>query len=313
MSNNNTLLCDLGGTHARFARFVKKGEYDHFKKYRLNDFSSFSDIIHKYYQDVHLSFTEVRFAVARAVIDSRIHYKRHAGDPNYEIDFQALSREFEWRNLIHLNDLEAGAHGLNHLDESQTEIVIKATNKPWSDKKILISVGTGIGHSGISGSEILETPGGHWLPITVTEEQRKIETFIRRKKDKNFALIMEDFVSGHGLKAIAEYSSGFPNAQTSPDEFMEDLKTNPDAVRLFFEFLGIHANTITACTGYYGGVYVTGGVIDNLIKHGLTDWPAFEAFYRPNMVQSVEYRLNGCAVFHVTNDELPLLGLTMLN
>ena len=66
MSNNQkTLLCDMGGTHARFANLVSKGEYSDFKKYRLNEFDSFSAIIQKYMDDCGLKFTHARFAVAR--------------------------------------------------------------------------------------------------------------------------------------------------------------------------------------------------------------------------------------------------------
>lgn len=304
------LLCDVGGTHARFAKYESKGEYSNFKKYRLNDFESFEGIVGTYYKDTNSKFETARFACARTPVDGRIQYKRHAGDPDFEINFNDTQSHFGWSDLSVLNDLSAGAYGLTLLGNDDTHVVLSNTEKPWNDSRLLISVGTGVGHSGIHNGNILDAPGGHWFPITVTEEHRKVEKFIRSKKDENFTLIMEDFVSGHGLRSVAECTSAFPNDDMTPDEFLRELKNNPDAIRLFFEFLGIYANTFTAMTGFYGGIYLTGGVIDNLIKHDLVNWEAFESYFRPAMVHGVTHRLESASVNYVLHDELPLLGLT---
>lgn len=313
MSNNdNILLCDMGGTHARFAQHESQGVYSNFKKYRLRDFQSFEDIIQFYMDDTGLEFSDARFSLARTPMNGRIEYARHAGDPEYIIDFNLIEEKFNWSKPQYLNDLEAAAHGVKHLDNNQTETVLGAQGEKWNDNKIVISVGTGVGHAGIFNNQIIRTTGGHWLPITVTEEQRKIESFIRKKKDKSFALIMEDFVSGRGLRDIAEATSGQSNESLSPSNFMQNLKNNPDAIRLFFELLGLYAHNIVSITGFYGGVYLTGGVIDNLIKNNLIDWSAFEKYFRPDMVDGVTHRLDSTQISYVLHDELPLLGLTSL-
>ena len=43
-----TLICDTGGTHARFACSNASGHMDHFYKYALNDFAAYEDIIQTY-------------------------------------------------------------------------------------------------------------------------------------------------------------------------------------------------------------------------------------------------------------------------
>ena len=308
--SNNTLLCDMGGTHARFARYESMGEYSHFKKYRLNDFNAFEDIVQKYHDDTGLKFDTARFSVARTPMNGVIEYARSAGDPDYIIDFNVVEKQFGWADAVYLNDLEAAAHGANILKSDQIKTILESKGDIWNNHKIIISVGTGVGHAGIFDDKIMRTTGGHFLPITVTEDHRKIEKFIRRKKDADFSLIMEDFVSGHGLRSIAEYTSAFPNDDMSPQEFMQDLKNNPDAIRLFFEFLGLYAHNITSATGFYGGIYLTGGVIDSLIKHDLVNWNAFETYFRPAMVSVVQQRLNGTSMNYILHDELPLLGLT---
>jgi len=313
MSNKgNILLCDMGGTHARFAKFESNGQYSHFKKYRLNKFQSFDAIVTQYMDNVGMAFGTARFAVARRPENGVIKYKRFAGDPDYEINFPALERQFGWSDCVYLNDLAAGAYGVRVLNESQLSTVIDATVSPITDNTILISVGTGVGHAGITDKEILQTAGGHYLPVSVTDEHRQLEAFVRSKKDENLCLIMEDFVSARGLRMIAEYVTGRPNNNDSNPQFFKDLANQPDVTRLFFEFLGMHTHNLVNVFGFYGGVYFAGGVIDYLIRHDLANWAAFSEYFKPSMVSSVNDRLNGCAVYYVTHDELPLLGLSTL-
>jgi glucokinase len=308
----NILLCDMGGTHARFAKFESMGHYAQFKKYRLNAFSSFDAIITKYLDDTKAQFATARFAVARRPDKGVIKYKRFSGDPDYEINFPALEQQFNWKHCQYFNDLEAAAYGAHILKPEQVQPVIHTTKDAITDNKILVSVGTGVGHAGIQNTSILPTAGGHYLPITVTNEHRKLESFIRNKKDKNLSLIMEDFVSSRGLRMIGEFTSDKPNDDQNNEEFLHGLKSNPDAVRLFFEFFGMHIHNLVSVFGFYGGVYIAGGVVDHLIKNKLTDWGAFDTYFKPSMVSSVNDRLCGCSVDYVLHDELPLLGLTTL-
>jgi glucokinase len=308
----NILLCDMGGTHARFAKLAQHGKYTDFKKYKLHDFPSFEDIVHAYIDETNFVFQNARFAVARTPQNGVISYKRFAGDPDYTIDFNTIKKQFGWNELTILNDLEAGAHGACVLDKTQSQILIPSKTDKINDHKILISVGTGVGHAGIMNGQILRTAGGHFFPVTVTSQHRKFESFIRARKGDELALIMEDFVSARGLRMITEYVSGKKNDSMSNAEFMIHLKEYPDATHLFFEFLGLHAQNLVSVMGFYGGVYVNGGVIDYLIKYDLADWDAFAKFLRPSDMTSVLYRLQSAPVHYVIHDELPLLGLASL-
>lgn len=315
MSNNNEniLLCDMGGTHARFACFVKKGCYSDFYKYKLHDFDSFESIIRRYTDDTGMKFDSARFALARTPINGVISVKRFAGDPDFDIDFNRLQSVFQWREARFLNDLEAGAYGCTALASTQVRPLLIRNGDAWNDDKIVISVGTGVGHAGIFAGKIIKTCGGHYLPVTVTGEHRAIESHIRTQKDPALSLIMEDFVSARGLRMIAEYVSGQSIAGDNPEDMFDVLKNHPDAARLFFEFLGMHAQNLVSVFGFYGGVYLAGGVIDHLILQGLTDWDAFTRYFRAPMLETVTARLESCPVYYVLHDELPLLGLTVIN
>lgn len=310
---NHTLLCDIGGTHARFARLVETGSYDHFKKYKLNAFQSFQDIVNQYCTDMaDFRFEQARFSVARTPMNGRIEYKRYAGDPDYVIDFNIVESQQGWNDVPYLNDLEAAAYGVQMLSPSQVQTVLNAEGETWNDHKIIISIGTGIGHAGVMDGYIMRTCGGHFLPVTVTDEHKALEQFIRGRKNANFALIMEDFLSGHGMQSIAEFVTGIHYNDVTNHDFLKILHTTPAITRLFFEMLGIYAQTVVSVTGSYGGVYLTGGMIDILMANHLTNWAAFAEFLRPPMVHGVIHRLKSTSVHYVLHDELPLLGLTGL-
>lgn len=313
MSNNeNILLCDMGGTHARFARLIQNGEYADFQKYKLTEFESFESIIQRYMDDTGLTFTQARFALARTPINGVINIKRFAGDPDFDIDFNRLQSTFQWQDVQFLNDLAAGAHGCTALNDSQVQKVVSDHGDKWNDNAIVISVGTGVGHAGIYGHHILETCGGHYLPVTVTDEHRAVEAYIRQHKDAELSLIMEDFVSARGLRMITEYIVQDETITVTDENLHDILKTHPDAIRLFFEFLGLHAHNLAIAFGFFGGICLAGGVIDHLVKHDLADWDAFESMLRPHMLETVNLRLRSIPVYYVLHDELPLLGLTVI-
>jgi glucokinase len=311
--NNNTLLCDIGGTHARFARLRDKGRYADFKKYRLNEFERFEDIVQNYIDDTGLAFNEARFAAAKTVVNGVISYKRTSIDPDYDINFPALQSHFKWEKLLQLDDMVpamAGALYLNAERRGDLNIVVPSSSDQWNDHKIVMSIGTGLGLSHAMNGVPFVTPGGHFLPLTVTQEQREIESFIRKNKNPELSLIMEDFVSLGGLRMIDAYYTGHIDTKSGADDFMLSLKSRPDVPRLFFEFLGLAAHMVVGATGFYGGLFLTGGVLDHLVRAGIAHWDAFEAYFRVPLIPVMNDRFNSVPVHYVLHDELPLLGLT---
>lgn len=305
------LLCDMGGTHARFARMTASGYYADFKKYRLDAFQSFNDIVRAYCEDTGAIFDAARFAVARTPVNGVISYKRFAGDPDYHIDFNEMESVFGWNDVQYFNDLEAGAYGTMALTDAQKRCVITASGQSRYGGQTLISVGTGVGHACIRNGTVFPTHGGHMLPVTASDEHRAFADFIRMGKDADLSLIIEDFVSARGLLTAYQFISG-DQSDKEGEALFECLASNREAVRLFFEFLGIHAHMIVSCTGFYGNVFLAGGVIDQLVHYGLCDWSAFEKYFRPAMVSVVKDSLNATSVDYVLHDELPLLGLTVV-
>ena len=315
MSNSDhiILLSDIGGTHVRFARYEGEGAYSRFKKYKLHDFDSFDQAVQRYMTETGQVFTSARFSTAIIPVNGIASYTRYDGERDYPIDFNALEKKFDWKACSVLMDSTAAGYAMRSIHPEDADIILKGQGNDFRNgNKVLLAVGTGIFHALTTDTTVSCYTDGHYLPVTVTEEQRKVEAFIRAKKDKEFSLIMEDFVSARGLRSIAEYITGVPNEGMSYEEFAGHLRDYPDAIRLFFEFLGLYAHNVVSVTGFYGGVYLSGGVIDMLIRYGLTDWDAFVVFFRPPMLPIVNDRLASAGVYYVTHNELPLLGLTMV-
>lgn len=307
-----TLLVDIGGTHARLAILDSPGRYSGFHKYRLNDVAGFADIIRRYQQDTGRAFNQARFAHAREAVDGVIAYKRHAGDADYAIDFNALKKEFGWSSTARFNDLEAAMMGVPFLTPAHhVDPVITSSGAPENDHRLLVSIGTGQGHAALINGAVIKTHGGHFLPPVMEGKIHEgLRAFIRAKKDSAYSVMIEDFISSRGLCHMAEYVSGQEVTDVFDGTLVGLMKENPDIARLFFDYLGAQAHVVAGGTGLYGGVYYTGGVIDYLYDHDLCDWAAYHRTLKSRMVSVVDQSYASIPVYYVRERELPLLGLT---
>ena len=253
-----------------------------------------------------------RFATARLPENGRISYKRFAGDPDFLIDFDALKNHHSWSSTFIYNDLEAAAYCLPSLKQTQLMTIKDLQQSPENNHKILIAIGTGVGHAACTDKGVFKTMGGHYQPVLVTDEHHLIAQKMQHKKGKNDLLIMEDFLSSKGLIHLIEIIS---NQNISPEHHKDltpILMSYPDAGRLFFEFLGLHMQIIASATGFYGGIYISGGVIDHLVAQNLAQWDHMIKYFIPDLLPVVKNALDKAPIFYVKETELPLLGLTYI-
>ena len=83
-------------------------------------------------------------------------------------------------------------------------------------------------------------------------------------------------------------------------------------LRLFWEFLGLYCNMLVSACGAYGGIYLTGGVIDEMSAEGKTDARSCARyFYRP-MVPVVVESLTATPVYLCKEPNMPIRGLAAL-
>ena len=283
------VLADLGGTNLRLARGDAPSVVSTFK---IKDHLSFESVLKQYAPEA----SDLYLASAITPLDGVIEDVRFTKDSHWRIDLRALGKTM---TVNVLNDLEAAAYGLVRIDRESLPLLLKPTRNQaqfTAPPKILVSIGTGIGHAYIHEKQgwpplVQRTHGGWIMPFGVGAEHQKIMDLLRGHKDRGRDFIMEDIVSGHGLWTLQE------------------LIGKKDALRLFWEFLGLYCNTLATVSGGYGGIYLTGGIIDDMVADDAFDAESFRTFFVRPLAASVVESLSATPVYYCHDINLPVLGL----
>lgn len=283
------VLADLGGTNLRLA---KGDDPDAVSTFLIRDYPSFESVLDSYAPDVSSIYLASAITPLKDVIEDR----RFKEDAHWRIDIASLRQRMRVKVL---NDLEAAAHGLARVENGTLPFLLKPTADQTQfscPPKILISVGTGIGHAFIfekpSWPPLVQRTHGGWIPpMAVTSEQRDVTEIMRARIPAGRDLVMEDLASGNALWG------------------MQELFGKKDGARLFWEFLGLYCNALATVSGAYGGIYLSGGVIDDMAADHAFDADAFKAYFIRPVVASVVESLSATPVRYCHNVNLPVLGL----
>ncbi len=288
------VLADLGGTHLRLAKTSAPGKVT---KYKIADYHDINTVLREYAPRIDALYLAAAIHPRDGIIeDCRFNDKSH-----WRIDLTGLKKDFSLSRLVVLNDLEAAAHALAALsgDDLRTLLPPKE-DKPHFEHppKLLIGIGTGIGHAYLHERPgyppfVQRSHGGHMPALAVTGEQKALveKMLLAKKHDRD--LIVEDMVSG----------TGFENLKALVDE--------QTALRLFWEFLGLYCNMLVSVSGAYGGVYLTGGVMDEMLAAKMADMAAFEKYFLRPMVPVVVESLSSTSVYYTQEQNLPIAGLAV--
>lgn len=284
----SVVLADLGGTNLRLAH---GGDISDIATFRIKDYPSFDSVLKKYAPEVSNLYLASAVTPLKGVIEDDRFKETH-----WRIDLNTLGRDMQ---VNVLNDLEAAAYGLVSIDRNALPFLLKPTAEQTQfdcPPKILVSIGTGIGHAYIHEKQgqkpfVQRTHGGWIMPFGVGAEHQEIMDLLRNHKNRGRDFIMEDIVSGHGLWTL------------------QDLIGKKDALRLFWEFLGLYCNTLATVSGGYGGIYLTGGIIDDMVVDAAFDAESFRKFFMRDVVASVVESLSATPVYYCHDVNLPILGL----
>ncbi len=286
----SVILADLGGTNLRLAR--GDSPYD-IKTYQIKDFPSFETVLGDFESDI----TSLFLASAVTPLGGIIEDDRFVKAAHWRIDVNDLSKHM---HVTVLNDLEAAAYGLAAIDSKNLSELLKPSSPQTQfshPPKLIVSIGTGIGHAYIFEKPnmppfVQKTHGGWITPFGIGSEHQKIMDLMRRKADGGRDPIMENIVSGHGFWTLQKEIG------------------KEDATRLFWEFLGLYCNTLATTAGAYGGLYLTGGIIDDMVLDKTVDVKSFEKFFIRPLASSVVESLSSVPVYYCHDINLPVLGLS---
>lgn len=290
------VLADLGGTHLRLAR---SHDLKNIEKFVIRDFPDIDMVLREYEEKIETLY----IAAAIQPIEGIIEDKRFGDKSDWVIDINKLKSALNIKNIVIVNDLEAAAYGVLKLKHNQTQFLIEPEIEQFHfsyPPKLIVGVGTGIGHAYLFDKEnsrpfVQRSHGGH-MPIPVaSDEQMETVQKIRLSQERKRDFIVEDIVSGSGLIGLKAH-------------YGDDI-----ALRLFAEFLGVYCNVLVSNVGAYGGVYLTGGVMDELVGRQQFDKESFKKYFLPRAVPVVQECLNATPVYYVREPNMPILGLSFLS
>ncbi len=306
-----SILADIGGTFVRFAS-AEAGAPDHIAKYKVEDFESLETALGQYCEEQGLE-TSGSLRIATAGYEDAGVWK-FVNQNKWIIDPAGLNQA-GWTIEIILNDFEAGVWALTNLAAEDVETLKDASGA--SKNKCLLGPGTGLGlgylHDG-DPPHVQKTHGGHMPVATLTDEQFMIVQTAQRLKTDQTIPVFENFVSGPGLYNIYAAQcliSGKIRRADTPEAMLKETQDPQvqEALRLFHEFFGLFAATAVITGHAYGGLYLTGGVLERLIEVNQFDFELFEKWFCVESVGSVTHDLKATPIYHITYPYPALKGL----
>ncbi|MCB9989614.1 MAG: glucokinase [Rhodospirillales bacterium] len=270
MTENYGLIADIGATNARFALANAQG----FHSEKVLSCAAYPGPVEaaQAYLDQTSSKENIRraaFSIAGPVDGDRFAMTNHAWTFSIEQTRKALQLEsFEL-----LNDFEALALGIPHLQDSEIRQI--GSGQPKEHAPIGITgPGTGLGVASLiwNGSQYQAIPGegGH---VTIpARTQREFDIF-HTLRDRYRHVSAERVCSGKGLGNIYDAIRQLDNRDDLPPRTPEDISTLAlnkscavceECLDLMMGFLGAVAGNLALTIGAKGGIYIAGGIINQL-------------------------------------------------
>ena len=315
------LAGDIGGTNTRLAFF--EGTPDRLTPVVIDIFPSRD---HKGPEEIAKVFLAKHnqtaaaacFGIAGAVRDGRVE------TPNlpWVVDARHIAQELGLPEVHLINDLEANAHGIALLAESDF-VVLNAGAPGATGNRALISAGTGLGEAGL-----LAEPGGGYRPFPSEgghvdfAPRNELEMDLLRYLMGRFERVSyERVLSGPGLYNIYQFlrdtgrgeepawlgeqiAQGDPSAPISKSALEGTSAICVQALDIFVSVYGAEAGNLALKFLATGGTFVGGGIAPRIIRK-LSSTAFMKAFTAKGRVSGV---LKDIPVRVITNDKTALLG-----
>ena len=285
--NEIVLICDIGGTNVRFGLYHENQEdlvsFD--GKYKCADFSSFEEVVGKYFSE-HQPNKKPSLCVVGAAGDiNETTGKIVATNTPWVADTDKLKKAFPFIKKAQLvNDFALQGWALSDMTPEQYRPVFgsKENVNLKEGKIVVIGPGTGLGSClimpGRNGEQnVYTSEAGHSTIPLVTfadkEEQklnqRVVDTIIDHYGQKGQRAVTEHLISGTGITniyhAIRDGKIPFQKEERVSSEKIETLAQQGDKTALktfdiFNAYMGAHAGTMLATTKA-PTVFFCGGVM----------------------------------------------------
>jgi glucokinase len=268
-----SLVADIGATNIRFARLSSPGTIGPVAKFPLTEFEDFAAALEHF-----LSLeggprpSQLAIAVAGPVLDDEV---KLTNSP-WQFSIRDLKKSMNLAQLEVVNDLEALAHVLPHLDtEDVLRIDTDDSHRSTKAPMAVLCPGTGMGIAGLQpashGWQPIAGEGGHTGLSPLTDRELDVWQVLRKRHGR---VSVERVLSGPGIvelySALASLEGQEP-ATLKPEAVVElALKgENPlavETIEMFCGWLGDVAGDVALNYLAIGGVYLAGDILLSVLE-----------------------------------------------
>ena len=277
------LAGDIGGTKTLLGLYRVEGGAPTLlreKHYATRDFKTLEEVASDFLSGA-WAIDAACFGVPGPIIGG----VSHATNVPWTMEERALARALGVPGARLINDLEATAYGMLHLQESEIAVLQRGDPPAARAPIAVIAAGTGLGEAGLMPLEdgrwrSIATEGGHADFAPRGREQIELLEYLGDEFDH---VSFERVLSGPGLVNIYKFlKARSPGAEPQwlADEFARDddaaaviseaaLKGRDprcvEALRIFTDIYGAEASNLALKFMALGGVYVGGGIAPKIL------------------------------------------------
>lgn len=319
------LAGDIGGTKTvlSLSRRDENGGLHtlHEQTFASGEFDSFDAMLAVFLPaDAHIE--AACFGIAGPVVEQRC----FAMNIGWTLDGESLKARLGTDRVRLLNDLEAMAVGMLHLDDSDF-VELNPAAKPQNGNRAVIAAGTGLGEAMLYWDGLhhhpIATEGGHCSFAPQNVQQDQLLHYLRRLYPEHVSC--ERILSGIGFSHLYDFlvDAGFGSACPAVPEPIAANQSGIDrnalisrlglngedsvcqeAVRLFVEIYGAETGNLALKAFAIGGVFIGGGIGPKILAAMQRD-DFLNAFLGKGRLRGL---LNNVSVKLALNQKTPLIG-----
>lgn len=284
------LVADIGGTNSRLALFnPASGELRGQRNYTNSEHDGFGDIVALWLENLEEPApAECCLAIAAPPFDDEVRMV----NIDWSFSLSELARRFGFGTIGAINDFVANAYALPHLP-ARDLVTLRHGHSAPDSRLATVGPGTGLGGCALDRSRGTSTaapcePGHMGLaPATALE----IDLF-DAVLDGPGEVYAEYLLSGPGLVRLYEGMAKLEGRSVNPLSPAEVTRLALDgedatcvqSLRTFCALLGSVCGDFVLCNGAFGGLYLAGGIIPQLIDF-LEDSDFADRFGRKGKMQ----------------------------
>ena len=298
------LIADIGGTNARFAILSGPGASASQQRNLINaDYASLADAIRAYCALENIA--PKRAAIAAAGPQKNGIFKL-TNLPQWDVPITDLCAELGFQEIKVLNDFEALALSLPHLQRQDLFSLKPHAQGEKGQALAVIGPGTGLGVGAViktpSGWQAIPSEGGH---VELGNRHAELAHWLDLVRERFGRVSAERILCGKGFALLHELMSGekLDPAEVGSQALAGNAKARATA-QAFLSLLASLAGDMALVYGARGGVFIGGGIITKLVP--LIDAEAFKADFKAK--GRLEPYLDPLPLHIITNPVPALIG-----